>query len=311
MITKPCILILLATALTTGAVQAEDINPILGKAGDAVIREADLDRILAAQPPSVQKSFQNDPQQRLALVREILTKKVIVAKARKEGFDKKPDVKEQLSYVFDNFITQEYLNKVVTAGVSVPEEELRKAYQLYEKEFVVQEQAKVRHILIAAEKSATQEERAKARNRADSILQRIRKGEDFAGLAREASDDQNSSAQGGELATFTPGKTNSDEFEKAAFTLKDGQVSDIVETHYGFHIIKMIEHREKRTAAFSEVRDIIFNKLKADQDQKRIQEYVEMVTKEAGLQIFGEETSPTPISDDKKQTVGKPENNLK
>ncbi len=311
MIAKSCILVIVAIAMSAGFVYAEEINPVLGKAGDSVIREADLDRLLAALPPSIQKNFQDDPKQKLALVREILTKKVIVAKARKEGFDRKPEIKEQLSYVFDNFISQEYLKNVVTAGVTVPEVDLKKAYKEYEKEFLLPEQAKVRHILIAAEQTAARDEKEKARNRAESILQRIRKGEDFAALAREVSDDQMSSAQGGELAPFTAGKTNAVEFEKAAFALKDGQLSDVVETRYGFHIIKMIEHREKRTAPFNEVRDIIFNKLKLDLDQKKIQEYVEMVTKDAGLRITGEEPNPGPINDDSKQTTGKPEDNLK
>lgn len=301
MISKLCILALLATAVTSVNAHGEEINPVLGKAGDAVVREADLDRILANQPPAVQKRFQEEPQQKTALVREILTKKIIVAKARKDGFDRKPDVKEQLSYVFDSFITQEYLNKVVVAGVTVPEEELKKAYQEHEKEFLLPEQVKVRHILIAVDKSAKPEEREKARTKAESILQRLNKGEDFAALAGEASDDQNSSVLGGELAPFTAGKTNSEDFEKAAFALKANQISNIVETTYGFHIIKMIEHREKRTAPFAEVRELIYNKLKADLEQKKIQAYVEQVSKDAGLEIFGEEKQPAPAISDKKQ----------
>jgi peptidyl-prolyl cis-trans isomerase C len=304
MISKLCILVFLATALTSINVLGEEINPVLGKAGDAVIREADLDRILANQPSVVQKRFQEDPQQKTTLVREILTKKIIVAKARREGFDKKADIKEQLSYVFDSFITQEYLNKVVVAGVTVPEEELKKTYQDHEKEFLLPEQVKVRHILIAVDRSAKPEEREKARTKADSILQRLNKGEDFAALAGEASDDQNSSALGGELAPFTAGKTNSEEFEKAAFALKANQISNVIETSYGFHILKLIEHREKRTAPFAEVRELIYNKLKADLEQKKIQAYVEQLSKEAGFEIFGEEKQPATAGNDKKQGSG-------
>ena len=308
MISRIFILTMLAASLTAGALHAEDTNPVVGKAGDFSLREADLDRILASQPETIQKRFQDDPQQKFALAREILTKKVIVAKARKEGFDKKPDIKEQLSYLFDNFITQEYLVKVVTAGVTVPEDDLKKTYLEHEKEFLLPEQVKVRHILVTTDKDAKPEEREKARARAESILQRIHKGEDFAKLAREVSDDQNSAAQGGELAPFTAGKTNSEEFEKAAFALKTDDVSAVVATTYGFHIIKMIEHREKRTAPFSEIREIIYNKLKADLEQKKIQEYVEQATKEAGLEVYGEKVAATPESNGNKKDNSTPDN---
>lgn len=285
MITRYCILTICAVALTTGALRAEETNPVLGKVGDFVLREADLDRILASQPPAVQKRFQDNPQQRDDLAREILTKKAIVAKARKEGFDRKPEIKEQLSYVFDNFIAQEYLDKVVTANITVPEEELKKYYQEHEKDFQIPEQIKVRHILIASAKEATPEEKEKARMKAETILQRLNKGEDFSKLASELSDDQISAPKGGELAAITLGKTNSEEFEKVAFALKTGEISGIVSTSYGFHIIKMEEHQEKRTATFSEARDFINNNLKTELAQKMVQKFVERAVKETGMEM--------------------------
>jgi peptidyl-prolyl cis-trans isomerase C len=295
---------LFLSAAVAGTLPAEETNPVLGKAGDFVLREADLDRILASQPPAVQKRFQDDPQQRAGLVREILIKKVIVAKARKEGFDRKPEIKEQLSYVFDNFISQEYLAKVVTAGVTVPEEDLKKYYREHEKDFLLPEQIKVRHILIASLKEATPEEKEKARTRAEAVLQRLNRGEDFAKLAGEVSEDQNSATKGGELAPITLGKTNSEEFEKAAFALKTGQTSGIVATSYGFHIIKMDERLDKRTAPFGEARDFIYNILKAELEQKKAQEFVEQAAKDAGMEVYGENSAGAPENIDKNQDTG-------
>lgn len=299
--------ILAATVLCVaiaGVLPAEETNPVLGKTGDFILREADLDRILASQPPAVQKRFQDDPQQRANLVREILMKKAVAAKARKEGFDRKPEIKEQLGYVFDNFISQEYITKVVTAGVTVPEEELRKYYQEHEKDFQLPEQITVRHILITSPKEATPGEREKARTRAEAVLQRLNRGEDFAKLAGEVSEDQISASKGGELAPITSGKTNSEEFEKAAFALKTGQISGIVPTSYGFHIIKMDQRQEKRTAPFGEARDFIYNKLKAEQEQKKAQEFVEQTVKDAGLEVYGEKSADAAENSDKNQLTG-------
>jgi len=287
-----------------GTLSAEETNPILGKVGDFVLREADLDRILASQPPAVQKRFLDDPQQRNSLVREILTKKAIVAKARKDGFDKKPEIKEQLSYVYDNFISQEYLVKVVTANVTVPEEELKKYYQGHEKEFLLPEQIKVRHILIAATKETAPDEKAKAHARAIAILQRLNKGEEFSKLAKEVSEDQNSALKGGELAPITFGKTNSEEFEKAAFVLKPGETSGIVATSYGYHIIKMDERLDKRTATYSEAKDFIYNKLKTELEQMKAQEFLEKTTQEAGMEIAGEKNIDAHEKSDKNLPSG-------
>lgn len=304
MITRYCILTLLTVALCAGPLQAEETNPVLGKAGDFVLREADLDRVLASQPPAVQKRFQDEPQQRFNLVREILMKKAVVARAKKERFDKRPEVKEQLSYVFDNFIAQEYLTKVVASGVTVAEDDLKKYYQEHEKDFQVPEQIKVRHILIESRKESKPEDREKARTRVETILQRLLKGEDFAKLAGEVSEDPISAGKGGQLAPFTLGKTNSEDFEKAAFALKSGETSGIVTTSYGFHIIKMDERQEKRTATFSEAREFIYTKLKAELEQKKIQEFVEQATKDAGMEVYGEKNTAVQEGSEKKPVSG-------
>lgn len=304
MVTRTILVALFLVAAIAGALPAEETNPVLGKVGDFVLREADLDRILASQPSAVQKRFQDDPQQRTYLVREILMKKAVVAKARKEGFDRKPEIKEQLGYVFDNFISQEYLAKVVTAGVTVPEEDLKKYYQEHEKDFQLPEQIKVRHILFASPKEAKPEERGKARARAEAILQRLNKGEDFAKLATEVSDDQISAPKGGELAPITLGKTNSEEFEKDAFALKPGETSGIVASSYGFHIIRMEERQEKRTAPFAETRDFIYNKLKADLEQKKAQEFIEQAVKDVGMEVSAEKAAAAQENTTKDQATG-------
>jgi parvulin-like peptidyl-prolyl isomerase len=295
----------LLMSVATGIAWAEEANPVLGKVGDFVLREADLDRIIAAQSPEVQKRIQDDPQLRGNLVREILMKKAVVIKARKEGFDRKPEVKEQLSYVFDNFISQEYLVKVVTAGVTVPEEDLKKFYQEHEKEFLEPEQIKVRHILIASTKDAGPEEKQKARGRAEAALLRLKKGEDFAALAKELSEDQNSAQSGGELAVITLGKTNSEEFEKAAFALKPGEISEIVATAYGFHIIRLDQRQEKRPVPFADARDFIFNRLKAEQEQKKVLEFMEKAVKETGLEVAADKSAPAQESGGKTSDSGK------
>jgi len=288
MVSRIMVLTALLGALAATSVPGEEINPIVGKVGDFVLRETDLDRLIGSQPAEIQKQFQVNPEQKVDLVKDLLTKKAVAQRAKKDGFDRKPDVREQLSYVTDEFLTREYLIKVVLVGISVPEDDLKKYYRDNEKNFIIPESIKVRHIFVQATKDATVEEKAKARSKAEGALQRLKKGEDFARLAQELSEDSDTSKKGGELGLISPGKTNSEEFEKAAFALKAGEISDVVLTPYGYHIIRVDERKERRTATFDETREYLLKTLQKEYEQKRAQEYLEKATKEAGMEVFAD-----------------------
>ena len=73
---------------------ADEINPVVGKVGDFVLREADLERIVSYQSPDAAQNLQADPAKRAEIVRQLLLTKAVAARSRKDGFDKKPDVKE-------------------------------------------------------------------------------------------------------------------------------------------------------------------------------------------------------------------------
>lgn len=278
-------------ALSAPLAIADEINPVLGKVGDFSIRETDLDRLIATQSPQAQKQFQDKPELKSSLVRDLLLKKAIAMKARKEGYDRKPEFREKLSYLVDEFLAQEYLTKAVLADVKVPEDELRKYYKEHEKELMLTESIKARHIFIQLSSKATEEEKLAARKKAEAILARLKKGEDFAKVALESSDDSDTAKNGGALGLLTPGKTNSEEFEKAAFALKSGETSGIVQSPFGFHIIKADEKSEKRTATFEESRSYLESVLKKELEQKKGDEFVAQVIKESGLEVSGDKTA--------------------
>lgn len=273
---------------------AEEINPVLGKVGDFSIREADLDRLIAGQPPQAQKQLQEKPELKNSLVRDLLLKKAIATKARKDGYDKKPEYREKLSYLVDDFLAQEYLARVVLADIKVAEDELRKYYQDHEKEFFIAETLKARHIFIQLSAKATEDEKIAAQKKAEDILARLKKGEDFAKIAAETSDDAESAKKGGELGILAPGKTNSEEFEKAAFALKSGETSGIVQSPFGFHLIKADEKTEKRTATFAESRSYIESIMKKELEQKKGEEFVEKIFKESGLEVIADKVAAEP-----------------
>ncbi len=123
------------------------------------------------------------------------------------------------------------------------DEELNRYYRRNVDQFEIKEQARASHILIKVDENADATQKEVRRALAASILQQLNKGADFATLARANSDDPGSATKGGDLGYFGRG-TMVAPFDNAVFNLKPGEISDLVETDFGFHIIKLTEYIE-------------------------------------------------------------------
>ena len=163
------------------------------------------------------------------------------------------------------------------------QDELKLLAQLVQRYF--DEQVRVRHILIRVAPNASQKEKEEAKKKIMEIKSRIDKGEDFTTLAQKFSEDPGSKDRGGDLGFIAKGDTV-EEFEKAAFSLKEGQVSDIVETKYGYHIIKVIERKPKRTPDFEQIKEDLIQFLARKNAEKSYDEFVESLKKKADIQYL-------------------------
>ena len=161
--------------------------------------------------------------------------------------------KELVADLAQNLAIQKLINTDVTAAVKVSDEAARKFYQDNLKLMKRPAQVRVRHILINAAQSASADEKKAARGKAEGILERLKGGADFAAVARETSDDNGSKNEGGLLPWLGPGQTVP-AFEKAAFALKPKELSGVVESPFGFHILKLEERRDASTVPFEEAR---------------------------------------------------------
>lgn len=134
----------------------------------------------------------------------------------------------------NSIIIDRYLEQTLSNEIQVTDEEIQKAYN----DYIGKEIATVRHILLMTQ-GKTDAERKQIRNKMEQILARAKKGEDFAELAKEFSEDPGSKEKGGLYENFTKGFMVKP-FEDAAFSVPIGEISDIVETQYGYHILKII-----------------------------------------------------------------------
>lgn len=199
-------------------------------------------------------------------------------------------------------ICMEVLDREVKSKVTVADADIKKFYDDNPEEFEKPEQVRASHILISTLDKGQQplpaEQKKVKEKLARDIKARADKGEDFAKLAKEFSEDPGSKDNGGEY-TFGRGEMVK-EFEAAAFSLKTNQVSDIVETSYGYHIIKLSEKIPASKVDFAKVSPKIKDYLTDQEVRKQLPDYRAKLEKEAGVEIIGIKEPPTPPANELK-----------
>jgi peptidyl-prolyl cis-trans isomerase C len=173
----------------------------------------------------------------------------------------------------------------VNSKVAVQDPEVKAFYDQNMERFKQGDTVHAAHILIGLPQGATPEQKAEAKTRATAVLKTVRAGGDFATLARANSSDQGSAQNGGDLGFFPKGQMTP-AFEEAAFKLKPGTVSALVETPFGFHIIKVMERRPPRTAPFAEVSGQIKDFLTQGQREQKLEKFVEEVKAKGKIEIL-------------------------
>lgn len=162
--------------------------------------------------------------------------------------------------------------EALKGGVSVSADDVQKYYEQNIASFTDAEERQASHILIKADKSSPGDQRAAARLQAETLLAQVRKSPDqFAAVAKKSSQDTGSAEQGGDLGFFGRSAMVKP-FEDAAYAMKVGDISNVIETDFGFHIIRLIATRGGEKQPFDKVKQKIENDLKLQQAQKRFNE---------------------------------------
>jgi len=166
----------------------------------------------------------------------------------------------------------------VTPNISVSDEDIKAYYEQNQARYRQEEQRRASHILVAVESGASEAAREEARKKAQALAEQAKApNADFAKLARENSQDPGSAGNGGDLDWFGRGMMVKP-FEDAAFALKEGEVSEVVPTDYGFHIIKLTGVRPAVVKPLAEVRNEIVEEIKQQQAARRFAEAAEQFT---------------------------------
>ena len=229
-----------APSPTAAPATSADADPVIVSAGTVTIRKSDFEAAVKTLPAEYQTFAMGPGKKQFA--DDYLRMKLLAAEGMKSNLDKSPEVTKQLELMRENLVATEQLKRIESA-VTVTDAELKKAYDDNKKDY---EQVKARHILIAfkgspaAQKSKKQLTDAEAKAKAEELRKKLVAGADFAELAKKESDDVESGKNGGDLGAFAHGQMVP-EFEQAAFKAKPGEITPVVKTQFGYHIIKVDE----------------------------------------------------------------------
>ncbi len=264
------VLVILLVALNSSL--AEEKDKVLAKVGEIKITQGYFDSIIEDMPPQYRAKW-TTPEGKRQLLEIIIDIKLFCQEAHRIKLDEDPKVKTKIETMTERVLSSEYM-KHLTAQIKIEEDELKNYYENHKGEFQQPEQVKARHILVKTE------EEAKA------IQKELKKGKDFAQLAKEKSTCP-SKERGGDLDWFSRGQMIP-EFEKATFSLKKGEVSGIVHTEFGYHIIKVEDRTEARQKIFNEVKSKIKTELQQQKEKETIEEAKAMLRKKAKVEVFEE-----------------------
>jgi peptidyl-prolyl cis-trans isomerase C len=255
---------------------AVDANKVVLTVGDQKITAGEMDALIGSLPGQQQQMLQQAGKRVLA--EKLVEIKLLAQEAQKRKLDQDPKVRRQIELMRDQILAGEVASDVLRQHYSENKEK-------YEK-------IRARHILIRTPGSRVpvrpgQKEMtdAEAKSKAEGIRKEIQGGADFAEMARKESDDTGSGARGGDLDVFGHGMMVP-EFDKVAFGLKKGEVSEPVKTQFGYHIIQVTD-----VLSFDELQQDI-----ANQNSPQIKKMVEDLRKNGNVQIdegyFGPERAP-------------------
>ena len=243
------------TALACTAAMAQTL--VTGTGGTIGVHEllADVQRA----SPEARAVFFNKPADVKTNILNLYVRRALAAEAVQAGADKDPVVQAALALARDRVLSDLRLAQADEASqpnLNAIEDYARSLYLKEAKRFEGPEQVKVRHILRLAKEPAAKAE-------AEQLLKDLRAGADFETLAKANSQDTNNAPKGGELGLMSRGRMVKP-FEDAAFALsKPGDISEVIETEFGFHIIKLDEKRPAGMRSFEQVKDELMKEAKA------------------------------------------------
>lgn len=259
----------------------------IAKVGKVKIMQADLEREMKNLPDFAQQLFKGS-EGKERFLNELVKKELLYQEAIKRGLDKNAEYKHKVEDFKKITLIEQLLEKEIEAKTKVTDEDVKAYYDEHKEDFSPFN--KIRLSLI----------RVKTEEEAKNILEKLKKGEDFAKIAKESSIDTNSAKNGGDLGFLARGQI-AKEHQVIAVRLKKGEISNAIKTQQGYDIIKVTDKQVDKVIKFEKVRDFIFQRLSAEKQKEIFDSYVESLKKTYKVEI-NKEALANLSADKEKQT---------
>jgi peptidyl-prolyl cis-trans isomerase C len=313
--------LILCLGLPVSTAQEAADDPVLITVNDDPIHASEIRYVMRGIAGRMQQQGAQPEQDQLlqSATQEVVQTHLLIQEAIRQGFKVDPEQTKQamanieqqaggrenlvtelervgMSYeafakmVGESDAIRRFMDTKLAPTVEVKDEEVASFYTSNQQRFNTPEQVHARHILFKVEQGATDQDKSAAKAKAEKARQRALAGEDFAALAMELSEGP-SGPRGGDLGFFAADRMVP-AFSKTAFALQPGGISDIVETQFGFHVIKVEERREGGERSLEEVGEEIKLFLSRQKVSDKVSELLEKLHKEA--EIVTKVTPPQP-----------------
>lgn len=246
-------------ACTKGGEQ-KSASPVVAKVGSSTITQEDVAREVKGLPQQIRGMFAGKEGTE-KFVEELVKKELLFLEAKKKGMDNDAEYLKRVEEFKKITLIRTLLEKEIEEKAKVTDKDVKDYYETHKSEFVANNQIKASHILVKTEEEAA------------NIAGELKKGGNFAKIAKEKSLDKGSAKNGGDLGSFSRGQMVP-EFEAAAFSLKAGEVSKPVKTQYGYHIIKVTDRKEGSAMSFEKVKDMLTQKVTAEKQKEVFDSYL-------------------------------------
>ncbi len=235
-------------------------DKVLAKVGHYTLTMKQFQNQIDNLPPQLQVAIAHNSEMKEQFLQRWVQITLLAEAARSEGLEKDPEVKAQIQELKNTILAQAFAEKALKNKVKVTDKEVTDYYNAHKDEFTTPEQVKARHILVKVPADSDKKVWEQAKEKASKIRQELLKGADFGKLAKQYSGDPGTKDQGGDLGYFAKGRMIP-EFEKAAFSLEVGQISQPVKTVFGYHIIQIEDKKPAKVRSFDQVQNQIRHKL--------------------------------------------------
>lgn len=252
-----------------GPAGAGEADGVLARVNQVPITARELDQRVALMA----RDQPVPPERRGEILRQLIREELLLKAAGAAGLEGEPGVQARLEVARRQVLIDELLRRRVAAESAVSEDELRRAY-LERAPMLMTETVQVSHIMVASQAEA------------EGIRQELLAGKDFAALARARSQDEASAERGGDLGPIAHGQTEAP-FEEAAFRLKEGELSEVVHTDQGYHVLKAGPHAPALTP-FEEVREQLREAVAKDKQREAVRRVLEEIERGATVEVLDE-----------------------